>query len=216
VPISDGSSVTDVCRYGDGQAIQQAQGIWQTLVLKDSNNRTKTMSSAIPVLMPTDLTIREFEPADWPFVWALLEPIVRGGESYVFARDISEDEMHQLWIKLPSTTFVACDAKGDILGTYFIKPNQPGLGAHVSNCGYATAAQAQGRGVASCMCEHSQKTALAMGFKAMQFNFVVSSNEGAVRLWKKHGFNVVGRVPQAFQHHSLGLVDVLVMHKFLT
>ncbi len=163
-----------------------------------------------------ELTIRAFIPSDWPGVWAVLELIVRGGEAYVFARDISEDEMRDIWIKLPAATFVACDASGDILGSYFIKPNQPGLGSHVSNCGYATAAQAQGRGVASAMCEHSQQQALAMGFKAMQFNFVITSNEGAVRLWKKHGFNVVGTVPQAFQHHRLGLVDVLVMHKSLS
>lgn len=164
---------------------------------------------------PLDLTIRAFNPFDWPGVWAVLEPIVRAGETYVFAPDISEDEMRDIWIKLPAATFVACDASGRILGTYFIKPNQPGLGAHVSNCGYATAAQAQGQGVASAMCEHSQQQALAMGFTAMQFNFVVSSNEGAVRLWKKHGFQVVGVVPQAFQHHRLGLVNVFVMHKTL-
>lgn len=161
-------------------------------------------------------TIRPFVPTDWPVVWTLLKPIVRAGETYVFAPDIAEEEMRDIWIKLPAATFVACDAAGEILGSYFIKPNQPGLGSHVSNCGYATAAQARGRGVASAMCEHSQRQALAMGFKAMQFNFVVSSNEGAVRLWKKHGFNVVGTVPQAFQHHGLGLVDVLVMHKFLS
>ncbi len=162
-----------------------------------------------------ELTIRAFSPGDWPAVWAVLEPIVRCGETYAFSRNISEDEMRDIWVKLPAATLVACDATGDILGSYFIKPNQPGLGSHVSNCGYATAAQAQGRGVASAMCEHSQQQALAMGFKAMQFNFVVASNEVAVRLWKKHGFNVVGTVPQAFQHHRLGLVDVLVMHKTL-
>lgn len=168
-----------------------------------------------PQQLRAELTIRAFSTSDWPGVWAVLEPIVRGGEAYVFARDISEDEMHSIWTELPAATFVACDEGGDILGSYFIKPNQPGLGSHVSNCGYATAAQAQGRGVASAMCEHSQQQAMAMGFKAMQFNFVVASNKGAVRLWKKHGFNVVGTVPQAFQHHRLGLVDVLVMHKKL-
>jgi ribosomal protein S18 acetylase RimI-like enzyme len=187
--------------------------VWQTDGMTDTfEPRPAAMSNQRPY---PEVTIRAFSPGDWPAVWAVLEPILRSGETYVFARDISEQEMHQLWINLPAATFLACDAQGQILGTYFIKPNQPGLGSHVSNCGYATAAQAQGRGVASSMCEHSQQQALAMGFKAMQFNFVVSSNEGAVRLWKKHGFQVVGTVPQAFQHHSLGLVDVLVMHKKL-
>ena len=168
-----------------------------------------------PQQLQAEFTIRAFSASDWPGVWAVLEPIVRGGDAYVFARDMSENEMHSIWIELPAATYVACDASGDILGSYFIKPNQPGLGSHVSNCGYATAAQAQGRGVASAMCEHSQRQAMAMGFKAMQFNFVVASNEGAVRLGTKHGFSVVGTVPQAFQHHRLGLVDVLVMHKKL-
>jgi ribosomal protein S18 acetylase RimI-like enzyme len=160
-------------------------------------------------------TIRAMQPQDWSGVWAVLEPIVRSAEAYVFAPDISEAQMHEIWVSLPSATFVACDSSGDILGTYYIKPNQPGLGSHVSNCGYATAAHAQGRGVASALCEHSQQQALAMGFTAMQFNYVVSSNETAVRLWKKHGFRVVGTVPEAFQHHRLGLVDVLVMYKKL-
>jgi ribosomal protein S18 acetylase RimI-like enzyme len=188
--------------------------VWQTAVMSDTFQHPPATNALVQP--GPDITIRAFNPNDWPAVWSVLEPIVRGGEAYAFARDLSEDEMRAIWVQLPAATFVACDAKGDVLGSYFIKPNQPGLGSHVSNCGYATAAQAQGRGVASAMCEHSQQQALTMGFRAMQFNFVVTSNEGAVRLWKKHGFNVVGTVPQAFQHHRLGLVDVLVMHKFLS
>ena len=161
-------------------------------------------------------TIRTMNPQDWPEVWAILEPIVRGAQAYVFAPDTSEEEMRRVWVDLPAATFVASDESGQILGSYYIKPNQPGLGAHVSNCGYATAVQAQGRGVASAMCEHSQRQALAMGFQAMQFNYVVASNESAVRLWQKHGFKIVGTVPEAFQHHRLGLVDVLVMYKKLS
>ena len=161
-------------------------------------------------------TIRPLNPQDWSSVWAILEPIVRGAQAYVFAPDTSEEEMRRVWVDLPAATFVASDESGQILGSYYIKPNQPGLGAHVSNCGYATAVQAQGRGVASAMCEHSQRQALAMGFQAMQFNYVVASNESAVRLWQKHGFKIVGTVPEAFQHHRLGLVDVLVMYKKLS
>jgi ribosomal protein S18 acetylase RimI-like enzyme len=110
---------------------------------------------------------------------------------------------------------VACDSEGVILGTYFIKPNQPGLGAHVCNCGYIVASSAQGRGIAARMCEHSQVQALAMGFKSMQFNFVVSTNVRAIRLWERLGFSIVGRLPGAFNHLKLGYVDALVMFKQL-
>ena len=116
---------------------------------------------------------------------------------------------------MPTKTFVVCDSDGPILGTYFIKPNQPALGAHVCNCGYVVAAEAQGQGIASLMCEHSQTEAVAMGFRAMQFNFVVSTNVRAIRLWGKLGFSVVGRLPQAFHHQQLGYIDALVMFKQL-
>jgi len=107
-------------------------------------------------------------------------------------------------------------ADGQVLGTYFIKPNQPGLGAHVCNCGYVVAPAAQGQGIASEMCQHSQAEAKAMGFRAMQFNLVVSTNQRAVRLWRKLGFSVVGTLPRAFRHLHLGYVDALVMFKELS
>ena len=116
---------------------------------------------------------------------------------------------------MPARTFVACDSQGRILGTYFIKANQPGLGAHVCNCGYVVAPAAQRRGIASLMCDHSQAEALAMGFRAMQFNFVVATNTRAMQLWERLGFSVVGRLPGAFQHQRLGYVDALVMFKRL-
>ena len=99
--------------------------------------------------------------------------------------------------------------------SYFIKPNQPGQGAHVCNCGYVVAPTAQGQGVASLMCEHSQQQAVAMGFRAMQFNLVVATNEGAVRLWQRLGFRIVGTLPGAFRHRALGAVDAHVMYKAL-
>lgn len=110
---------------------------------------------------------------------------------------------------------MATDTGGAVIGTYFLKPNQPGLGSHVCNCGYVVAAQARGRGVAAAMCEHSQDQARALGFRAMQFNFVVATNESAVRLWQRQGFAVVGRLPGAFRHQKLGFVDALVMYKQL-
>jgi ribosomal protein S18 acetylase RimI-like enzyme len=123
--------------------------------------------------------------------------------------------MQNAWVEVPARSFVASDSEGRILGTYFIKANQPGLGAHVCNCGYVVAPTAQGRGVATLMCEHSQTQALAMGFRAMQFNFVVATNTRAIRLWERLGFSVVGRLPGAFNHQTLGYVDALVMFKQL-
>jgi ribosomal protein S18 acetylase RimI-like enzyme len=161
------------------------------------------------------MQIREFRPEDWRDVWPLLRDTFAAGDTYSFAPDSSEQEIHQAWIEAPRATFVARSEDGALLGTYFIKPNQPGLGSHVCNCGYVVAPWAAGRGTATAMCEHSQAWAIAGGFRAMQFNFVVSSNERAVRLWQHLGFDVVGRLPGAFRHRELGFVDVLVMFKTL-
>ena len=161
------------------------------------------------------ISIREFRDADWARVWPLLQATFAMGESYTFPPDIGEADARKAWVEIPAATFVAEEA-GEILGTYFIKPNQPGLGAHVCNCGYVVAPSAQGRGVAARMCEHSQQFAISQGFRAMQFNFVVATNQRAVRLWLRLGFEVVGRLPGAFRHRQLGFVDALVMYKTLT
>ncbi|MBN1836858.1 MAG: GNAT family N-acetyltransferase [Spirochaetales bacterium] len=161
------------------------------------------------------IRIHPFEPRHWGSVWRILEPVFRSGETYAFSPDIGEAEARRLWIGVPTCTFVALDPDGAVLGTYYLKPNQPALGAHVCNCGYVVAQQARGQGIASTMCEHSQAEARARGFRAMQYNLVVSANEGAIRLWKKHGFTVVGVLPGAFRHARLGYVDALVMFKQL-
>lgn len=159
--------------------------------------------------------IRPFEEPDWPATWRIIEPVFRTGETYAFSPDITEAEAHQVWIELPATTFSAVDSNDTLLGTYYIKPNQPALGAHVCNCGYIVSEDARGKGIASNMCEHSQAQAREMGFLAMQYNLVVSSNEGAIKLWKRHGFGVIGTLPGAFLHSRLGYVDALVMYKQL-
>ena len=158
--------------------------------------------------------IRRYHPADWAEVWPMLHSTFAAGETYTLAPDVGETDARKFWVDAPQATFVAVE-NGRILGTYFINPNQPGLGAHVCNCGYVVAAHAEGRGIAARMCEHSQHWALEQGFRAMQFNFVVSTNERAVRLWERLGFAVVGRLPGAFRHHRLGFVDALVMFKTL-
>jgi ribosomal protein S18 acetylase RimI-like enzyme len=161
------------------------------------------------------ITVREFEQADWPAVWAFMAPVFRSGETYAFSADISEEEAYGIWIEAPAATFVAIDEDGAVLGTYYIKANQPGAGAHVCNCGYIVAEHTRGRGVATVMCEHSQREAVRRGFRAMQFNFVVSTNEGAVRLWQKLGYDIVGTLPGAFEHPTQGFVDAYVMYKQL-
>jgi ribosomal protein S18 acetylase RimI-like enzyme len=159
--------------------------------------------------------IREYLESDWQMIWSILQEVVRAGDTYTFSPQSKEQEIRKVWVEVPARTFVACDKKGLIVGTYFIKANQPGLGSHVCNCGYVVAPAAQGRGIAAQMCEHSQTQALAMGFKAMQFSFVVSTNIRAIRLWERLGFTVAGRLPGAFHHQKLGYVDALVMFKQL-
>ena len=160
------------------------------------------------------LTIRPVAARDWPAVWAILEPIFRLGTTYAVETDISEAEAHELWFGKPAATYVAEAEGGQVLGSYYIKANQAGPGAHVCNCGYVVGEAARGRGVATLMCEHSQEEARALGFRAMQYNLVVSTNP-AVRLWQKLGFEIVGTLPGAFAHPSQGDVDAYVMYKRL-
>jgi len=161
------------------------------------------------------IAIRPLAADDWAAAWKIIEPIFRAGETYAFAPEITETEAHKVWVAVPSATFIAEDGQSRILGTYYIKPNQPALGAHVCNCGYIVAEDARNRGIASAMCKHSQQEAVARGFRAMQFNLVVATNQAAVSLWQKHGFEVIGTLPKAFRHRRLGFVDALVMYKQL-
>lgn len=156
------------------------------------------------------MLIRPATREDHAAIWAILEPVIRAGETYALDRDMSEADALAYWLGADKETFVA-EEEGAVLGTYYIRANQPGGGAHVCNCGYMTGAQATGRGVARAMCLHSLDHARARGYRAMQFNFVVSTNERAVRLWESLGFAIVGRLPGAFAHPSLGDVDALVM-----
>jgi ribosomal protein S18 acetylase RimI-like enzyme len=156
------------------------------------------------------MQIRPATPADEDAVWRILEPMIRAGETYPLPREMRRHEALDYWFAPEHEVFVALDG-GEVAGTYYLRANQKGGGAHVANCGYVTAPQASGRGVGRAMCEHSLARAGARGFRAMQFNFVVSSNTQAVRLWQSCGFEIVGRLPEAFRHPTAGLVDALVM-----
>jgi L-amino acid N-acyltransferase YncA len=160
------------------------------------------------------MTIRPAGPEDANAIWEILEPTIRAGETYTLPRDLDREAALAYWFSAEHTVFVA-EEDGEILGTYYLRVNQKGGGAHVCNCGYMTAVRASGRGVAGAMCEHSLEYARAQGFRAMQFNFVVSSNEAALHLWQKFGFATVGRLPGAFLHPRLGYVDALVLYRVL-
>lgn len=160
------------------------------------------------------MTIRLANPADHDAIWAILEPMIQVGETYTLPREMSREEALAYWFSAEKETFV-WEENGAVLGTYFLKANQLGGGAHVANCGYVTAAAAQGRGIARAMCLHSLERAKERGFRAMQFNFVVSTNERAVKLWLSFGFEIVGRLPGAFEHPEKGFVDALVMYREL-
>jgi ribosomal protein S18 acetylase RimI-like enzyme len=153
-------------------------------------------------------------PQDADSVWAILEPTIRAGETYTLPREMSRAEALDYWFDPRHEVFLA-EENTHALGTYFLQPNQQGGGSHVANCGYVTAPWATGRGVARAMCAHSLNRARERGFTAMQFNFVVSTNERAVALWKSFGFEIVGRLPGAFHHPAAGFVDALVMYRSL-
>jgi ribosomal protein S18 acetylase RimI-like enzyme len=158
--------------------------------------------------------IRKAEPRDAGAIAAIILPTIREGATYALDPDMSESEALGYWLAPDKETFVAED-DGAIVGTYYMRPNQDGGGRHVCNCGYMTSASATGRGVARRMCEHSLDHARSRGYRAMQFNFVVGTNDRAVRLWQSLGFEIVGRLPAAFRHPDRGYVDALVMYRTL-
>ena len=160
------------------------------------------------------MEIRLARVADADGIWTLLQPVFRAGDTYAIDPEISRDAALAYWMDLPAATYVVTQA-GAIVGSYYIKTNQQGGGNHVCNCGYIVGNAARGQGLAAQMCEASQEQALALGYEAMQFNFVLASNAGALRLWHRLGFETVGLIPKAFKHPNLGLVAAHVMFKWL-
>lgn len=172
------------------------------------------MSASTSPAAPDPLLIRPATPGDAAAVAAIILPTIRAGTTYTLDRDMTEADALAYWMGADKQTFVA-ERAGTIVGTYYIRPNQAGGGRHVCNCGYMTSAAAIGRGIASRMCEHSIAHARATGYRGMQFNFVVSTNERAVRLWQSHGFEILARLPDAFRHPEAGYVDAFVMFQRL-
>ncbi|WDY56050.1 GNAT family N-acetyltransferase [Pseudomonas sp. PSKL.D1] len=158
--------------------------------------------------------IRPMTPDDFERFWPTFQAVAQARQTYAYDPALSYEQARHVWLELPLHTLVA-EADGELLGSYYLKANAAGPGAHVGNCGYMVCEAARGQGVARLMCEHSQKLARQEGFLALQFNSVVASNEVAVALWQKLGFETVGRLPKAYRHATLGLVDCLVMYKWL-
>ena len=160
------------------------------------------------------MTIRPAAPEDREAIWRIMEPIIRAGETYSLPRDMSREEALAHWFASDRSVFVA-EEGGELVGTYYLRANRPGPGAHVANAGFMVSSKASCKGVGRALCEHALVTAKTRGFTSMQFNFVVASNDRAVRLWKRMGFAEIGRSPDAFRHPRLGLVDALVMYRKL-
>lgn len=156
--------------------------------------------------------IRPASAGDEAAIWGIIGPIFGAGETYAIESDISREEALAYW--RANACFVA-ELDGKLFGTYYLKPNQRGGGAHVCNCGFATSQAAQGKGIARAMLDHSLEQAKEAGFRAMQFNFVLANNMRAIETWKRAGFVEIGRIPQAFDHPKDGMVDALILHRFL-
>lgn len=160
------------------------------------------------------MIIRKANAADATAILDIILPTIRQGATYALDKAMTDSDALAYWTSADKETFVA-EENAQVLGTYYLKPNQAGGGQHVCNCGFMTKASATGRGVAKSMCQHALQRAKAQGYKAMQFNFVVSTNHRAIQLWQSMGFEIVGRLPLAFLHPDNGYVDALVMYQQL-
>lgn len=164
--------------------------------------------------MQENIQITEMTEQDFEVFWPTFKEVVLAQETYAFDPNITFEEAFQLWCESPLYTFVIKE-NNQILGSYYIRPNASGPSAHICNCGYMVSANSRGKGVARKLCLHSQEKALELGYRAMQFNSVVSSNDVAVNLWKKLGYAIIGTIPKAYNHKTLGMIDSYIMHKQL-
>lgn len=160
------------------------------------------------------IEIRTATDVDKPAVWEIIKTVIAGGDTYTFAPETSESEMMKFWFSPEKFNYVATDDR-EVMGTFWLRANQPGLGSHVANAGYMVAPDAAGKGIGKKMAEFSFAEAKRLGFTAMQFNFVVKSNAAAVNLWQKVGFQIIGEIPDAFRHKTNGLTNAYIMYRSL-
>ncbi len=160
------------------------------------------------------MDIHRIKIKDFSLFWPTFKTIVEAADTYSISPRISFDEAFEYWCLNPQVTYVA-KKENRLAGSYYLKSNADGPGSHICNCGYMVGAEFRGQGVARLLCQHSQQIALELGYEAMQFNAVVSTNEGAIYLWKSLGFSIIGTIPNAFNHKQLGMVDSYIMYKAL-
>ncbi|WP_456461330.1 N-acetyltransferase family protein [Reichenbachiella sp.] len=160
------------------------------------------------------MNIRKANLRDYDAVWNIFSAVIRTGDTYVFDPETPVEDLQKHWFANYMDTFVVED-EGKVLGTYIVKPNQPDLGSHIANASYMIHPDAQGKGIGKLLCQHSLDFAKSAGYHALQFNIVVSTNQAAVELWKKFGFEIIGTTPDGFRHQDLGLVDTHIMYKKL-
>ena len=160
------------------------------------------------------IEIRPTIDEDKPAVWRIIQAVLVGGDTYTFAPDIAEGEMMAYWFSPEKYNYVAV-TDGAVVGTFWLKANQPGLGSHIANAAYMVSPDTKGKGVGKRMAEYSLDEARRLGFTAMQFNFVVKSNTVAVKLWQNVGFEIIGEIPDAFNHSTNGLTNAYMMHRKL-
>ena len=161
------------------------------------------------------MRIREYTDSDWPSVWPIFREVVSAGDTFAYDPGWTSEQAREVWVVAPpGRTVVACDG-ARVLGTAHMGPNRPGPGSHVATASFMVAAHARGRGVGRALGEYALSWAREQGYAAMQFNAVVASNHVAVRLWQALGFRIIGTVPEAFEHPTLGRVGLHVMHRRL-
>ncbi|HMT08666.1 MAG TPA: GNAT family N-acetyltransferase [Pyrinomonadaceae bacterium] len=160
------------------------------------------------------LNIRSATAEDKPAIWQIIKVVIAGGDTYTFAPDSSEEEIMAFWFAPDKHNYVA-EIDGEVIACFWLRANQPGLGKHVCNAAYMVSPTTRGKGVGKQICEWSLGEARRLGFTAMQFNFVVASNTAAVRLWQSIGMNIIGTIPNGFNHAQLGPTDAYIMHREL-
>jgi GNAT superfamily N-acetyltransferase len=158
------------------------------------------------------MEFRKVDKRDHDAVWDILKTVNAAGDSFAFSPQMTRSEMLGWWLSPDKYTYVAV-VEGKVVGTFYIKDNQPGLGSHIANAGYAVSENARGKGVGKAMGEFSLSEARRLGYSAMQFNLVVKTNEKAVKLWKSLGFGIIGEIPEAFSHTVHGLVNAYIMYR---
>ena len=160
------------------------------------------------------IRIRKALPEDHQAVWEILQSIILRGDTFAFSPSLTKEEMLLYWFAKDKHVYVALD-ENEIAGTFFIKDNQPGLGSHIANAAYAVSLGSRGKGIGKIMGEFSLKEAKQLGYTAIQFNLVVKTNTAAVKLWRSIGFEIIGEIPNAFNHREHGLVNSFIMYKKL-